>query len=389
MIPIIEAPEPPGHAPAPPAAGKLGAPPADGDGARPDGFEALMALLVGGSPPTLAPDPGPDRSPEAPQPAVEGAPLDSYAELAGVALLDAAADAPRVPAAPRAARALAVAAPADAGRTAAEGPATPPRPDLASAPVADAARSTRAGPETANDQRAVVPPAAGSGVAEGAPRAEAARRAQLAPPSGETTAKSEPRGVAAAPGAARQDAPPVPAARPPEHAPASEVESAAARPRPELAATVAQAAGGVREAAALDEPQAAGRSSLAAQLAETVELAATRGPRELRVQLRPPELGQITVRVIETGGGLRVAIEAAAGEVEELLQQQLPALRVDRLDVQRADLDEPGLPEREQPRGGEREAEHGRAGLGTAPAEDGPDAAAATPASNQRVDVRV
>ena len=102
--------------------------------------------------------------------------------------------------------------------------------------------------------------------------------------------------------------------------------------------------------------------------------------------------------MIETEGGLRVAIEAADGEVEELLLLQLPALRaalearelrVDRLDVQRADLDEPGLPEREQPRGGEREAEHGRAGLGTAPAEDGPDAAAATPASNQRVDVRV
>ena len=116
------------------------------------------------------------------------------------------------------------------------------------------------------------------------------------------------------------------------------------------------------------------------------------------MQLRTPELGQITVRVIETEGGLRVAIEAAVGEVEELLLLQLPALRaalearelrVDRLDVQRADLDEPGLPEREQPGGGEREAEHGRAGLGTVSAEDGPDAATATPASNHRVDVRV
>ena len=162
---------------------------------------------------------------------------------------------------------------------------------------------------------------------------------------------------------------------------------------------MAQALGGAEGAAAVDELEAAGRSSLAAQLADSVELAATRGPRELRVQLRPAELGQITIRVVETEGGLRVAIEAALGEVEELLLRQLPALRaalearelrIDRLDVQRGDLGEPGLAEREQPRGGgEREAEPGRSDIPAVPAEDSPDVAAAASSSNQRVGVRV
>ena len=68
-------------------------------------------------------------------------------------------------------------------------------------------------------------------------------------------------------------------------------------------------------------------AELLARLADTVQAAATRGSRELRVLVRPPELGHIDIRVVETSERLRVAIMASRHEVGELLQQQLPALR--------------------------------------------------------------
>ena len=109
------------------------------------------------------------------------------------------------------------------------------------------------------------------------------------------------------------------------------------------------------------EPEA-----LVERLAETVERAVARGPRELRVVVRPPELGQLDIRVLETSEGVRVAIEASTSEVRALLEQQLPALRgalegrelrIERLDVQQSDvagseLADPG----EEPRG-RREAQ--------------------------------
>ena len=145
-------------------------------------------------------------------------------------------------------------------------------------------------------------------------------------------------------------------------------------PQPEHAAPVAFVAtqgpagpGGVADVAgppALEtsaEPEA-----LVERLAETVERAVTRGPRELRVIVRPPELGQLEIRVVETRAGVRVAIEASTSEVRALLEQQLPALRValegrelrvERFEVQLSDVASSELADpREEPRG-RREAQ--------------------------------
>ena len=152
------------------------------------------------------------------------------------------------------------------------------------------------------------------------------------------------------------------------------------------------------------EPTAeADAAEVTSRLAETVERAFTRGPRELRVQLRPPELGQLTVRVTDAGdGAVRVAVDATHAEARDLIQQQLPALRaaleardfrVDRVDVQLADAGESGLSSRDEardePRGGDREADTPQGELrDRGHDESGSSDAAATPVARGRIDVR-
>ena len=100
---------------------------------------------------------------------------------------------------------------------------------------------------------------------------------------------------------------------------------------------------------ARDAPQ------LASRLADSVQRAVRIGASEFRLELHPPELGQLRVRVVETVDGIRVTVAAASHEVTELIQQQLPLLRsalearelrVDRLDIRQedfqADLSDPG-----------------------------------------------
>ena len=113
-------------------------------------------------------------------------------------------------------------------------------------------------------------------------------------------------------------------------------------------------AGGVQTAQAAEATAAANGPPLAQQLADTVERAVRVGPREFRMQLSPPELGQVEIRIVETANGVRVSVETALREASELIQQHLPLLRaaleardlrVGSLDVSHAglaDADEPG-----------------------------------------------
>ena len=90
---------------------------------------------------------------------------------------------------------------------------------------------------------------------------------------------------------------------------------------------------------------------LAARLAETVQRAVRGGAREFRMQLHPPELGRLEVRVLETSEGVRVTVAASSLEASELIRQHLPLLRsalesrdlrVDRLDVFQAEPPDAG-----------------------------------------------
>ena len=175
----------------------------------------------------------------------------------------------------------------------------------------------------------------------------------------------------------------------------------AAREQASAAAVRAPAGTAVVTATASTEAaERPARAELLARLADTVQAAATRGPRELRVLVRPPELGQIDIRVVETSEGLRVAIMASRHEVGELLQQQLPALRfalegrdlqIDRVDVQQEEPGAPGWTEqRREPHGGrERESEGQPAIADRAPAIAGDGALSTVRPAGGRIDVRV
>lgn len=123
-------------------------------------------------------------------------------------------------------------------------------------------------------------------------------------------------------------------------------------------------AGGIKTLDTVDGPEFVGR------LADTIQSAALRGPRELRITLNPPELGRIEVRITDTAGGVRVDIDAGTAGARDLLQQHLPALqaalegrdlRIDRLEVRQSesvlDQSETQLPDdQQQPRGDEQQA---------------------------------
>lgn len=90
---------------------------------------------------------------------------------------------------------------------------------------------------------------------------------------------------------------------------------------------------------ATDGPQ------LARALADSVHAASLRGSSQVRLRLDPPELGRLDIRIADGADGVRVVVEAATREAQELLRQHLPALRlglearelrVERLDVELA-----------------------------------------------------
>ena len=103
-------------------------------------------------------------------------------------------------------------------------------------------------------------------------------------------------------------------------------------------------AAGVRLADAVEARDA---PQLTSRLADSVQRAVRVGANECRLELHPPELGQLRVRVVEAVDGVRVTVAAASREATELIQQQLPLLRlalearelrVDRLDIRQEDF---------------------------------------------------
>ena len=192
----------------------------------------------------------------------------------------------------------------------------------------------------------------------------------------------------------------LPAPTAPEAVPDAAAADAA---REQASAAAVRAPAGTAVVTATASTEAAERpasAELLARLADTVQAATTRGPRELRVLVRPPELGHIDIRVVETSEGLRVAIMASRHEVGELLQQQLPALRfalegrdlqIDRVDVQQEEPGEPGWTEQQrEPHGGrERESEGQPAIADRAPAIAGDGALSTVRPAGGRIDVRV
>ena len=96
-----------------------------------------------------------------------------------------------------------------------------------------------------------------------------------------------------------------------------------------------------------DAVEADDAPQLRSRLADSVQRAVRVGANEFRLQLHPPELGQLRVRVVETADGVRVTVAAASREATELIQQQLPLLRlalearelrVGRLDIRQEDF---------------------------------------------------
>ena len=126
-------------------------------------------------------------------------------------------------------------------------------------------------------------------------------------------------------------------------------------------------AGQAQAVQAVEASEAANVPPLASQLADTVARAVRVGPSEFRMQLHPPELGQVQIRIVETVDGVRVSVEATFREASELIQQHLPLLRsaleardlrVGSLDVFHAgaaDAREPGA--ESHPRGDQGEDE--------------------------------
>jgi flagellar hook-length control protein FliK len=133
------------------------------------------------------------------------------------------------------------------------------------------------------------------------------------------------------------------------------------------------AAPGAPQAATASEPataatvEASEGRTLVRGLAASVQQATRTGESQIRLVLNPPELGQLDVRIEDGGNGVRVTLAAATSEAGELLLQHLPALRaaleardlrVDRIEVQRADASELGHPDDQPQRrqdGGENE----------------------------------
>jgi flagellar hook-length control protein FliK len=65
---------------------------------------------------------------------------------------------------------------------------------------------------------------------------------------------------------------------------------------------------------------------LAEELGQRVHMAVREGGRELLVNLRPPDLGHLTIRVTMTDGVLQAQIMADRPEAAKLLQQTLGTL---------------------------------------------------------------
>lgn len=124
-----------------------------------------------------------------------------------------------------------------------------------------------------------------------------------------------------------QDAPPAAASREPAPAPAAAATPTAPAPSPAFgqaapAPIQPPAPGGIAHGAGgLTTPH-----ELAHELGTRVHMAVREGGRELLVNLRPKDLGQLTIRVTMTDGVLHARITADRPEAARMLQQSLGQL---------------------------------------------------------------
>ncbi|MDW7982648.1 MAG: flagellar hook-length control protein FliK [Thermomicrobium sp.] len=118
------------------------------------------------------------------------------------------------------------------------------------------------------------------------------------------------------------------------------------RPEPQaerVAALLSGPSGSLRMGEAVQRADVPGAADLVSQVAESLARGVERGAREVRVRLRPPDLGVVDVRVREIGGRLEVTLAVGHPDVRQALELGREGLRsalaasgftVQRIDVQ-------------------------------------------------------
>lgn len=306
------------------------------------GDDAFVALLLGIGPSANGAD-------EAAPPSPAAGPLtgelltETDAEAAGLTppappaagtppVANAAASAPRG-AATTALTAAAPAASTPVGGSTEARIVTSGRPDQAAAtpasPAAPSTGSASLGAPRRGDASA-VPVATGAPTAPpvqapAIPAAAATVTITLSRQEAPVTARAEGAPASAAPSAA----PPVATVPPPAAAtPPAAPESGSEAPAPAVSPPVHVAAPGPAPAAGhVGMPSGVtSAAELAHELGARMRMAVREGGRELVVNLRPPELGHLTVRVTMIDGSLTAHITADRPDAVRLLQQSLPQL---------------------------------------------------------------
>lgn len=337
--------------PPPVAAGRGGAAPPgtvaqDGaTGALVESADGSFVAVLDGQAAPAAPDAtGQAQTPTAAGPLAGELPTEAVADAdaspettvapADVAAVIAAAVTGAAPAAAAAGASATPAATVTAGATAGSPPSAAPAQPLPGLV-----------PAVLDGDGAVAPAPAPVPVAPAASAAQAASAAPAAASAGTTPAAPPAATVTLTLSAAPSDAAAVPVAAASAAAPAPEAPAAAAPVRPagqDAAAGVPKAAdapaGIALASAAPAVPHAdpleglvrgGGLTTpfeLARELGHRVQMAVREGGRELVLNLRPPELGHLTIRVTMTEGVLHAQIVADRPEAARLLQQSLAQL---------------------------------------------------------------
>lgn len=196
------------------------------------------------------------------------------------------------------------------GRVVPVPPATPAAAEQEPAPAPAAGATAAAGPGASGDQ-----PAPAARITLTLTRAEPAPAAAPATGAPSAPAMPAPPAAPAHPASVDAPAPARPAGEPAPAAPVALVVGAPAQPP-----TVADPLGS-RGGAGLTTPH-----ELARELGTRLQMAVREGGRELLVNLRPPELGHVTIRVTMSDGVLQAQIVADRPEAARMLQQSLTHL---------------------------------------------------------------
>ena len=277
-----------------------------------------------GAPPVAAPAGSLQAAPPQPLPGLVPARVDANGTVVPVlpGLTPAATAAPATAAAPAVsgdspANPVVAAPPSATGTGTAPAPATP-------APAATITLTLTSKDAPAAPGGTPASPAAGTAAAPAA--VPAALPAPAGTATGAPASPTTTTGVVPQAGSG-QDAPP--AAAPREPAPAAAAPATSAAPAPGVALGQAAPAPLHTTAPGGTAHGAHGLTTaheLAHELGTRVHMAVREGGRELLVNLRPPDLGQLTIRVTMTDGVLHAQIMADRPEAARMLQQSLSQL---------------------------------------------------------------